>query len=565
MRARALSVIGALTSVAVGAGLVTGTTVAPAQAVTTDQSYWVPVSKQVVVRGHGYAHGHGMTQYGAQGAALQGRTSPQIVGFYYPGTTLGRMRGKVRVLISADTTSDVVVSPEPGLSLRDLATGRTYVLPDLDGVTRWRINVDHGRSVVGYLTGRWHRWKVGGAATLGGDAEFFGDGPLTLWTPYGPKEYRGSLRSATPSPGATYRDTVNVLPMDAYVQGVVPFEMPASWSPEAVKAQAVAARTYATWSRNSNRSRYYQICDTTSCQVYGGVGGEDPRSNRAVRQTRRQILRYQGRPAFTQFSSSSGGWTAAGSMPYLPAKEDPFDGWSGNPVHDWTVTIDAGRLERTYPAVGTLRRILVEDRDGHGEWEGRVNSVVLDGTRGNVTISGDDFRWMFGLRSDWFTIDPTPIIARWTKLGGPSSRLGGVRTKEYAAGAGSAQVFDGGRIFYSRRTGAHELYGPILAAYRRTGGPDARLGMPRTTVQPVAGGFRALFQHGAVFVRPGAGAVPVAGRIARRYLRFGGVTSELGWPTATNFAIARGERVDFQHGYIRWIERTGRTRLTVTG
>jgi uncharacterized protein with LGFP repeats len=68
-----------------------------------------------------------------------------------------------------------------------------------------------------------------------------------------------------------------------------------------------------------------------------------------------------------------------------------------------------------------------------------------------------------------------------------------------------------------------------------------------------------------VFVRPGAGAVPVAGRIARRYLRFGGVTSELGWPTATNFAIARGERVDFQHGYIRWIERTGRTRLTVTG
>jgi SpoIID/LytB domain protein len=506
-----------------------------------------------------------MSQYGAQGAALAGLGYRDIVGFYYPGTTLGRMKGWVRVLISADTTSDVVVGPQPGLKVRDLGNGEVYELPDIDGVSRWRINVDHGQSVLGYRTNRWHRWKPGGARTLAGDAEFFGGGPITLWTPAGPKEYRGRLRSATPSPGAGYRDTVNVLPMDAYVKGVVPYEMPASWSPEAVKAQAVAARTYATWSRNQNRNRYYQICDTTSCQVYGGVGGEDPRSNQAVQQTRRQILRYQGRPAFTQFSSSSGGWTSAGSVPYLPAQEDPFDGWSGNPVHDWSMTIDAGRLERSYPSIGSLRRILVEDRDGNGDWRGRVNRVVLDGTQGNVAITGDQFRWTFGLRSDWFTIEPTPIIARWTKLGGARSRLGAVRTKEYATGSGAAQAFDRGRIFYSRRTGAHELYGPILAAFRGTGGPGSRLGFPRTTVQPIPGGYRAKFQHGVVFGRPGAGTVPVTGKIARRYLRFGGVTSRLGWPTATNFAIPRGERVDFQHGYIRWIKKTGRTRLTVTG
>ena len=78
---------------------------------------------------------------------------------------------------------------------------------------------------------------------------------------------------------------MNVLSMDDYVRGVIPREMPASWQPEAVKAQAVAARTYATWSRDQYPSRYYQICDTSYCQVYGGQGAEDPRSNDAVTAT----------------------------------------------------------------------------------------------------------------------------------------------------------------------------------------------------------------------------------------------------------------------------------------
>ena len=142
-------------------------------------------------------------------------------------------------------------------------------------------------------------------------------------TPSGNRTYRGALRSATPVPGGTARDTVNVLTMDDYVRGVIPTEMPASWQPEAVKAQAVAARTYATWSRSQYPTRYYQICDTSYCQVYGGLGAEDARSNAAVTATARQILTYDGKPAFTQFSSSSGGWTSAGSVPYLAAKRRP--------------------------------------------------------------------------------------------------------------------------------------------------------------------------------------------------------------------------------------------------
>ena len=563
MRARTPAVFAAFLSTVAATVVVAGAISGPADAVSTDQSYWAPVDKRVVVRGHGYGHGHGMSQYGAQGAALEGKSYKEIVDFYYPSTSWSKMRGLVRVLITADTTTDVVVSPVGGLTLRDRGDRQTYKLPDINGVKRWRLNVKDGDTVVDYLTNQWRRYKPGGKAALVGDGEFFAASPITLWTPSGSRAYRGILRSASPSVNSAARDTVNVLSMNRYVMGVVPYEMPASWHPEAVKAQAVAARTYATWSRNQNRGRYYQICDTTACQVYGGASGEDSRSNRAVEATSRQILTYAGEPAFTQFSSSSGGWTSAGSVPYLPAKKDPYDGWSGNPVHDWSISIDAGQFERSYPSLGTLRRIRVVNRDGNGDWGGRVNSVVLDGTRNDVTISGDSFRWAFGLRSNWFTIDPTPIISRWTSIGGTQSPLGQVESKEYRVTNGAAQVFDRGRIFYSPRTGARELYGPILARYRRLGGPGSDLGLPRTAVKEKSTGHRATFQGGVVYSNRATGTVPLIGRIAKRYLRYGGVTSDLGWPTGTNFNIPRGERADFEHGYIAYFKDTNTTRVRV--
>ncbi len=449
-----------------------------AEALSTDQSYWVPVSKNIVVNGHGYGHGHGMSQYGAQGAALQGLSYKEIADFYYPGTEWGKVRGNVRVLITGDTSDDVVVSPTAGLSVRDLGDGSTHELPQRKGLSRWRLDARGDKTVVQRYTDRWRRFNVPWANSLKGDAEFFADGPITLWTPSGAKSYRGFLRSASPSQGSSVRDTVNIVSMDTYVMGVVPYEMPASWHPEAVKAQAIAARTYATWSRNQNPGRYYQICDTTACQVYGGVGGEDSRSNAAVRATARQILTFGGKPAFTQFSASSGGWTSAGSVPYLTAKEDPYDGWDGNYVHDWSVTVDAGRLERSHPSIGTLRRIWVTSRDGNGDWQGRVVSLVLDGTKGNVTVSGDSFRWTYGLRSNWFSIAPTPIMNRWTRIGGTASQLGAVRSGEYAVATGAAQRFQGGRIFYSKKTGAKELYGRILKSYQGVRRAQVRARLP---------------------------------------------------------------------------------------
>ncbi|MCD4526983.1 SpoIID/LytB domain-containing protein [Nocardioides sp. cx-173] len=373
----------------------------PADAAAAD-SWRVPTRAWLTVSGHGYGHGHGMSQYGAEGAARQGLTYRQIAGFYYPGTAWGSAGGRIRVAISADTSDDLVVLSRPGLMLRDTAGGPAVRLPE-NGATRWRVTVTpQGRNRVSYKAGRWRRW-----GDLRGEGEFSAGGrPITLVTPSGNRPYRGRLRAVAPSRASLARDTVNDLALDQYLRGVVPLEIPASWSPEAVRAQAVAARTYATYER-AHRSGGL-LCDTTSCQAYGGQAAEHPASDAAIRATAGQVLTYDGAPAFTQFASSSGGWTSAGSVPYLAAVEDPYDGWAGNPVHDWTTRLNDTVVERVWPRIGDLTGLTVTRRDGNGEWGGRVRSLTLTGTKGSVVVSGDAFRSALGLRSTWLTFAVSP-------------------------------------------------------------------------------------------------------------------------------------------------------------
>lgn len=389
-----------LSTLALGLLLAVPVLVVPTASAAGDERHVMPRTGGVTIVGHGFGHGHGMSQYGAQGAAKQGLSWQQIVDFYYPGTQVSRLGRKVKVLISGDTTSDVVVSSRRHLFVKDLATREKIVLPD-NGADRWRLKVNRrGRTVLQHHSDRWRRHR-----TFDGDAFFSARGrPLTLHLPSGTRSYRGKLLSARPAPDSADRDTVNILGLDKYIRGVIPHEMPPTWEPQAVRAQAVAARTYAAYERAHPRARHYQICDTTACQVYGGRSAEHPASNAAVRDTRKVVLTRGGEPAFTQFSSSSGGWTAANQFDYLPAQEDPYDGWAGNPVHTWRVDVDVARLERTF-GIQDLAEIRITDRDGNGEWGGRVNRLELRGTGGKVVrVSGDMMRFSLGLRSRWFTL-----------------------------------------------------------------------------------------------------------------------------------------------------------------
>ncbi|MEJ7636222.1 SpoIID/LytB domain-containing protein [Aeromicrobium sp.] len=381
---------------------------APAPAPSADFGYnnlTVPSSRRIPLAGHGYGHGIGMSQYGAQGAAKRGVTYDRILAHYYRGTQLGTKTGNIRVLISQDTTDSVIVAGRSGLVFRDIAAKKIVKLPTtVSGrtVTRWRIiqvATRKTQSTLQYMTTggfrsfRDTRWT--------GAGQFEGPSAISLILPDNSAvRYRGALRSALPSVGSTSRNTINAVPIEHYVRGVIAAEMPASWMPEALKAQAVAARTYGV--RAITSSRYYDICNTTACQVYGGVSRETATTDTAVRSTAGKILTYAGKPALTQFSSSSGGFSATGSQPYLKAVSDSYDNWSGNPHHSWTKTVAASTIERAYPSIGTLKRLKVTKRNGYGAWGGRVSTITLVGSKKTVTITGNAARWAFGLKSNWF-------------------------------------------------------------------------------------------------------------------------------------------------------------------
>ena len=122
-------------------------------------------------------------------------------------------------------------------------------------------------------------------------------------------------------------------------------------------------------------------------------------SDTAVKATAGKILTSGGKPAFTQFSASDGGWTTDGGFPYLPAKQDPYDGYG-----TWQVTLKAAVFEKAYPAIGTFTGLTVTKRDGNGAWGGRAVEVTIQGSKTKTTLTGDRFRSVFGLKSTLFHV-----------------------------------------------------------------------------------------------------------------------------------------------------------------
>ena len=366
------------------------------------ETWATPGSTAITITGHGYGHGHGLSQYGAQGAAGQGLSWQQIVEFYYPGTTWGAVGGKVRVLITADTGRDVQVVARSGLKVGSLGRARTWRIPSLPA-KKWRLVAKGDDTLVQRTTGgRWRTWK-----RIRGEAEFSSKtGPLTLVLPGGRRDYRGTLQSVAPRQGA--RQTVNKVGMEAYLRGVVPQEVPALWQPAAVSAQSVAARTYAAFERSHPSAGHYDLCDTSQCQVYGGADVEHPAATAAIRATAGQGLYHDGRPAFAQFSASNGGFSAAGSMPYLVAQADPYDALDNPTYSTWTTVVDDEQVEKHWPEVGDLTGIEVTARDGNGDWGGRVVEMAFVGTTGTARVDGDTVRSVLGLYSDWFTFSVVP-------------------------------------------------------------------------------------------------------------------------------------------------------------
>ena len=380
---------------AVAAGLL------PSAAAFADTPLPVPDPAAITITGDGYGHGKGLSQWGAQGAAKAGLGYRQILRFYYPGTGLGEEGGQVKVHITADDDNDLVVNARRGLTARNLSTGRSWKL-DEGGARRWRIRSVAGGNQISYHTSGWHPWR-----TVKGDAELAAGGaPVELRTPDGVVAYRGSLRSTMWDTGSSLqRVTVNVVPLDAYVKGVVPREVIASsWEVQALRAQAVAARTYAVNERATTNRTAFDLCDTAACQVYGGFTAEYPASNDAVVATARQVATFQGGVIYAQFSAGNGGYTVADpAYPYLTAKVDPYDEAMGQ-YYGWPASLTDAEIERQWPSIGNLLSISIDERDGNGGRGGRVLAMTLTGDRGAAYPTGEEFCRRFGLRSTMFEI-----------------------------------------------------------------------------------------------------------------------------------------------------------------
>jgi SpoIID/LytB domain protein len=339
-----------------------------------------------------------MSQEGAATAARQGLGYREILGFYYPGTSWGSATGPVRVFLTAgDLKNAVLVQPRRGLVAAKVGGGRSWNLAKAKPrASAWRIVPDGDRaSVLQYRQRGWHQLH-----RITGQLQFSAGGrPIALRRNDGTvAHYRGAIRSVPSSSGN--RIAVNVLPMEAYLRGVVPAEAVASTFPQqALRAQAVAARSYAANKRVARADKIYDVDDTEASQVYLGSDREYPTSDRAVQATAGRILTYGGSPALTEFTASNGGWTVAGDAPYLPAQEDPYDNDSWGPVR-FTDT----EIEDRWPEIGDLTRIEIGGRDGHGEWGGRAGTVTLTGSTGIATPSGAAFAARLHLQSPWLTL-----------------------------------------------------------------------------------------------------------------------------------------------------------------
>ena len=334
-----------------------------------------------VFNGHGWGHGIGLAQYGALGFAREGVRYERILAHYYPGTRLGKAPlRKIRVLLRQSGGS-IRVSSTASFRVRD-AKGKTRALAP-------------GTATVA-AAGAGAALKTS-ARTLDLPAPVTflpGSAPLELDRPY-----RGTLEIS--ASGGKVR-AINVVGLDAYLYGVITSEMPHDWPLEALKAQAVAARSYALSTRRGGDVDVYP--DVRS-QVYGGIEAEDPNAQRAVDATAGQVLFYGGKVAHTYFFASSGGrtaavtdvWPDANPLPYLVSVPDPHDVIS--PYHDWgPVVLTPAAIGRALGAPPTLDLLPQLSRYG------RVREITVRSARGDVTMTGSEFRRALGLRSTWVRI-----------------------------------------------------------------------------------------------------------------------------------------------------------------
>ena len=356
------------------------------------------------ITGRGWGHGIGMSQWGAYGyAAKAGWTYQQILAHYYQKTTVGTAPAKWPVV-----NLDAERASRSSWVLRPGHVGRTLIIGGVDTKVDGAFTFKASAGTIGVYNSSGKLWKSF-ASPLTVAESGPGTRMVQVVSASGPFKrtyttWRGSMRIK--SSGSTVK-LLNVVDLESYLYGVVPREMPASWSTEAVKAQAVAARSYAYVGSG-------ELACTTASQVYGGYGRdsarlykematspywtgryEDARSNAAVNATAGKVVKYGSSVITTYFFSTSGGYTAnkediwgGTHAAYWSAVPDPYESAVGATYsRSW-----GNPLVYTGPKLGSALRLgssvnkLVVNR-GAGDWAKGVTAYLADGRAVQITSS----------------------------------------------------------------------------------------------------------------------------------------------------------------------------------
>lgn len=271
----------------------------------------------------------------------------------------------------------------------------------------------------GLLVGHYRAYAPVTVAVAGGafgvDGRAFAASALLVepvgggWVRLDGRPYRGVLRLHREPRG--HLTAVNVLPLEEYVRGVMRVEIAPDWPFEAMKAQAVVARTYALYAALTSAEAPYDLTATTASQLYAGAWGEDSRSDEAVLSTRGVVLTYEGMvvPAF--YHSASGGMTEDAvevwekQYPFIVGVPDPFS--AGSPHHLWEETLPEETLRQRLAAGGYALGVIQRIEPAGRSRSGRIQRLLIRHGTGLLTLEARVFRRLVGaevLRSTNFTI-----------------------------------------------------------------------------------------------------------------------------------------------------------------
>lgn len=281
----------------------------------------------------------------------------------------------------------------------------------------------------------------------------------------GDRWYRGRTLIVPTQGGLT---AVNYVDLEQYLYSVIGGEMPTSWPLEALKAQAIAARSYALFQRQTSANTVFDVGNTTRWQVYRGLVDERPSTQVAVNETAGQVLTYNGQIIQAVFHSSSGGHTEnvedvwVSPLPYLRGVQD-FDQTA--PVYQWVENVSASQLQQKIPGIGNILSMQSERTTPRG----RVVTMRVVGDAGSRVISGDDVRQMFSLRSTLFSVTPQmgPVASTSNVASAPTGFQ--IRGNGFGHGLGMSQwgAFSlASQGYTSQQIVTHYYTGAVLSRIR---------------------------------------------------------------------------------------------------